>query len=367
MSSHRSRSEEHKRARKGGKESKKDKRGDSPRRGRDRNDAASSATLPNLPPPPPPSISALDLQGVVSSLSSLVISKSDGLASLIGDVKGEVGDLKKYVHGRFDEQDDKIAQGKQATMDLTSKFDEMEQALAEALSRINTLELSSRQAQDKSVVLEQRVHVAEKLEPPPPPQHMSFDRQTDPSLIKINSKTHVAKSAVLEAVKLLADKAAIKYDRFEIKGDPVSRWFTIQFKGTPILSSAAASSVLATLKREEGEWERVLVASPTGGLVQIYLGPDKSPKQVRTEIMAKRAFGILEKEGISNLSLNRRRGQVLCDWVPLLMVEIVDKDIANILWNAELRDSLGINKGKVLELFNKGPDTRSTPKFEWVS
>ena len=83
--------------------------------------------------------------------------------------------------------------------------------------------------------------------------------------------------------------------------------------------------------------------------------------------MAKRAFGILEKEGISNLSLNRRRGQVLCDWVPLLMVEIVDKDIANILWNAELRDSLGINKGKVLELFNKGPDTRSTPKFEWVS
>ena len=97
---------------------------------------------------------------------------------------------------------------------------------------------------------------------------------------------------------------------------------------------------------------------PGGGTYSDFLGPDKPPKQVRREILAKKAKGIPENlaEGMQGkLTLNRSRGQVLHDWTPLLLIDVVNRDEANILWNAELRDRLSINKDRVNELFSKSP------------
>ena len=125
--------------------------------------------------------------------------------------------------------------------------------------------------------------------------------------------------------------------------------------------------MLGTLKLGDGEWERVLVSAPGGGQVQIYLGPDKSPKQVRTEILTKKAYAILQAEGVKDLSINRRRGQVLQDWVPLALVDVKNQEEVEIMWNSELRDKLEIHKGRVLVALLKRSDSRSPGNFEWVS
>ena len=299
-----------------------------------------------------------DVSKLIQDLSGLLVTKTDGISSDIGAMRAEVNTRFEAIESRMDK-------GEKCVLDMSSKLDAQEQKLAEALSRISVLELSSKQIEDKSKSLEQRVVVAERADPAPRVAP-SFDRQADPTVIKVNSKSYVSKDSVLGQIDILADRVGMDRDRYLVKGDPVSKFFTVQFKGTPSIAAAAVSTLLGTLKLGDGEWERVLVQAPGGSRVQIYLGPDKSPKQVKTEILTKKTYSILQAAGVKDLTLNRRRGQVLQDWEPLALVEVTSQDEASLLWNAELRDRLQIDKEKVLEAFSKKSDARPG-NFEWVS
>lgn len=123
------------------------------------------------------------------------------------------------------------------------------------------------------------------------------------------------------------------------KGAGVDKWFSIVFKGTPLSAQEYAQKRFISL-RSEGDggsvtWERVMVKERTGALVQIFLGPDKSQKQVRTEILLKNLGSIIRGERIGQVDLERYSGQVLASWQPLAVVVVKSKDEVELLWDTE--------------------------------
>ena len=133
------------------------------------------------------------------------------------------------------------------------------------------------------------------------------------------------------------------------------------------------SATLDSLRDEEGNWESVLVndiARDNKGAplqVQIFPGPDKSKKQIQTEVLTKRLGGILSKEfGIQDIDTRRYKGEVLASWQPLAMVQVNGPMETEILWDAVFRDSLNINKERVKDLLLADSSSRSTP-IQWSS
>ena len=97
-------------------------------------------------------------------------------------------------------------------------------------------------------------------------------------------------------------------------------------------------------------WERVMVKDPTGALVQIFMGPGKFQKQVRTEILTKRLGNIIRGEGICQADAKRYSGEVLVSWQPLALAVVKSKDDGEPLWDAMYRDKLGTDKERVTGL-----------------
>ena len=120
-------------------------------------------------------------------------------------------------------------QGVQARVDhIYSKVEEHDGRFAQMEERLNVMELSNAQ-------LKQKLAVAESVDPPARTEE-GFDRTPDPTVVKANAKSMVGKDAVTNVVQTHLENANISTP-FVVKGDGVGKYFTIRFKGTPLLAA----------------------------------------------------------------------------------------------------------------------------------
>eukprot|EP00973_Karenia_brevis_P047474 6591239-Karenia_brevis.AAC.1 len=70
----------------------------------------------------------------------------------------------------------------------------------------------------------------------------------------------------------------------------ISRDWAVKFVGVGGSGSNArrAKKAMQALRKDDGEWEKSYAEAPTSAAAQIYVSPDKSPKQRKTEIASKR-------------------------------------------------------------------------------
>ena len=360
--SSRSRSESRKHARKErkSKDKKEDKR-DKPRNA-PATDASSSVPAyapPKIASPMPPAIDGAAILGAINGLDARFAKQLGDIGADVSCVKSDVGIVREKV----DVLSDRVQHVETSVAGLQSTTDQHSKDIAFLLKEVKVLECNLREMGEANTKLKERVCVAESQEPVTKTS-LAFDRVPDPTIIKTNCKASVTRDAVSSVLAKVVSDAGLEPDCFHVKGDAISRFFTIQFKGTANIASVRTSQVLDSLKSDEG-WKRVLVPAPDQKSIQLYLGPDKSPKRVQTEIMSKKLFEVLDKLGVGDLHLQRRTGQIYADWKPLAMVEVVSKEQCNLLWDADLREELKINKDDVLEKF-KCPNRRLVPT-QWSS
>ena len=234
------------------------------------------------------------------------------------------------------------------------------------LKHVRESEVSKKQFEERAKVVESRLAMAEQQEFTMSDD--SFDRLPNPTVIKANAKVNLSKDAFVSAFCTLIENASLPKDCFRVPGPPVSQFFTVQFSGSPNLAKDRVSKVLNSLRKDDGHWERFLVKDPSDQFVQVYLGADKSPKQIRTEVLSKKLGGIWEGMGFSEIHVKRKQGQVCINWRPIAMVEVANRDSAEILWDSEYALSLAINRERVCELFKDAPRTAGSPiKWEKLS
>ena len=73
---------------------------------------------------------------------------------------------------------------------------------------------------------------------------------------------------------------------FQSNGDNVAKKFTVQFTGPAQTAERRVEKVLTLLRQGDGAWRQFFAVSPARRETQLFFGPDKSGKQIKTEMEA---------------------------------------------------------------------------------
>ncbi len=93
------------------------------------------------------------------------------------------------------------------------------------------------------------------------------------------------------------------------------------------------------LQRDDTGWRTITVPDAEDASVshKAFFDTDKSRKQIRTEILAKKAANVLRKMfPDERIHVRRQEGKLVLDQVPLLHVVVVPQDEYELKWNLGL-------------------------------
>ena len=290
----------------------------------------------------------IETQTQISNLEKAQQARHDTLSNQVSDLGKDFKAMAVEV--------DKV---KNDVKGLHDKTDAQEARLSKLEERLSCYECSEKE-------LRKRLAIAESADPVPLPTN-EFDRVPSREIVRINAQSYVSRVAVQAAVEKLARDANIDTATISIKGKAVDKWFVVQFKGAPDISSRHVRTILDSIKLEDGKWVRVMASEDGKKEVQIFLGPDKSKKQIRTEVLTKKLVRIFESQGVKDIDANRWKGQVMVSWQPIALVQVLSKDEAELLFDAEYCKTLKIDKDAIRSLFMAETPTRSPLTTQWSS
>jgi len=265
-----------------------------------------------------------------------------------------------------------MAQTVQATQNqCNTRFNRNEvqiNALVDAQATDSTLiaQLDARMAQ-----LESALHVRDTttFTPATLPDD-SWDRRPDPRVVCVSSPRPVPKDAVMFALKPHLDEH-FKPTDYSLQGPPLSKDFTLQFNGDTGGASLRASKFIKSLMSfptpgGPPSYERIFVPY-LREQSQLYIGPDKSPKQRKTEYHIKKLGDLLKEmyPSIPDVFVSRRDGNIKSLRVSLCRIDVSPSPaLTKIFWNPQLRAQHSIVAAHVTERFNAAV-SRPAESIDW--
>ena len=199
----------------------------------------------------------------------------------------------------------------------------------------------------------------------------SFDRPPDLSVIRLNTSELVSYSSVLDSIKALMSEAGLNENQWDLLGAPqgIARNFTVRFVGTEAIAARRAQKCLQLRRLPDGSWRpNPKVTTPMNREIDIYISPDKSPKQLRTELGGRRLLKAF-RAVIPNSAchLDKRSGQVSVQWKPCARVipqPSSGSDASYIIqWNVAAVSELQIDKPQIQSAFDS--DMGSQSAVQW--
>ena len=289
-------------------------------------------------------VSRTDLKGILAELRTSVVNElSDSISKTI-DTK-----FTAQVEKAFRTYDEKI----------TNRLSDHDMGIADLVKRADTVEQSQKKMKEDINKLQRALAVAESAatEVVQQLELEQFDRQPDPAVLRANTSESVAKEAVLAAFATLFKDADIPDDGFEMVGGTmgISKNFTFRLLGAPGLAARRARKVLDMRRRPDGSWApNPQVTTPLGRRIDIFLSPDKSPKQLRTELGGRRLFKAFKSAHPNKtVHLDKRAGMVSIDWHPCArVVPAQEQNSYTVQWNPTVVIRAQIDKEGIMSAFN---------------
>jgi len=217
-----------------------------------------------------------------------------------------------------------------------ARSDRLEAQMAEARAAIAAMEILLKSGE--SVTLGKR-----------PEDETGFNRDINRGIIKISSGyVPVHRAAVAAALgPLLARADRAIADRCVLEGDDLATSFTLRFADRPDIAELRRNKCLDSL-RVDGQWEHLHVDTAAKVSIRLFLGPDKNPCQIKTELQGRallRAF----KEVVpgTNVFLVKHEGQLEIDHVPVAKLLVRPSVDTNIVWNDKLCEEAGIDCAEI--------------------
>ena len=166
-----------------------------------------------------------------------------------------------------------------------------------------------------------------------PPMDPKFDRQLDKAVVKLRAQTEISRKELRHIVQPLllemdATEAQIAWD-----GPELSKIHTFKFRGEARQAELRAQKFLQLQKRQDGTWRQHKAKDERHNEVTVYVDGDKNPKQIRTEIITKRAAVLLEQKLGKKTYAKRAAGVIMAEFVPLLRIIVEGPDQWKLEWN----------------------------------
>jgi hypothetical protein len=270
-------------------------------------------------------------------------------------------DLKESFAGRMDACEATLAAH-------SNSLSNHEQQLVDALKRLTILEGNADQIRQDAEQLSTRVARAE-VQPPKAVPNAAFDRDPDPTKIKVNGPESFAKEELAAVVSSLLEQDGKSPDTASIVGSNVSRKFSVQFAGAGQIASGCAQRFLQFLKNGDGTYKQIDVKVPGPGnkSQQIYFGPDSSLRQERIEMLTRKLAKIIKTkvDDPKTVFARKRDGVVTLDFVPLASILVPSPNEHSLRWNTELLQTSGLNKEDIIQQFKAG--NKSADGVKWSS
>jgi hypothetical protein len=204
----------------------------------------------------------------------------------------------------------------QSARDQSSKMDDVSAHVARLAESVKTLE--------------DRVGMAEKVECPnirSNPDSPEFDRDPDQCIVRLNAAEMVSKESMVVALETLVHEANLKMEHFEIHGEPVSKRFVMRFTGTGGIAAQRARKLLSSLRTINGTWKRFQCKAPSGNDTNLYVGPDKNQKTIKTEVAGKQLVNVFKELYASKYpKLLKREGIVSAGYVSFARVTVAEDE-----------------------------------------
>ena len=181
-----------------------------------------------------------------------------------------------------------------------------------------------------------------------------FDREPDVSVLRLGAAELVAKTSLLAALTSWLEDASLKVEDVEIRGPTIGKQFSIKFAGASGLAGRKARKAFGILRTPEG-WREMCAAGPNGSEIRLYVSEDKSPKQLRKEILAKKLLrAVQDSVKDKQAHLQRRDCSITLEWKSLVRVEVTTADAEpTLLWNAAAVAQLEVDKECIMEKFRQ--------------
>eukprot|EP00973_Karenia_brevis_P002763 376129-Karenia_brevis.AAC.1 len=179
----------------------------------------------------------------------------------------------------------------------------------------------------------------------------AYERPADPKVLKINTPDKVTKDELLRAITPWIQRTC-EDGQWELLAEQnIDKRFTIQFKGNPKSAADKAGRARWSLKSADGKWEQLSCTSTSGTNTQVYVAPDKNPRQVREETASKKLKQIICDKYArlrDKTAYVRAEECIMYDWQELCQVQApkATEDV-QLLWIHSLADKLRINKDEV--------------------
>ena len=329
------------------------------KRGRPLDD--NDADLADAPGAAPSAVSHVDLSNMFAAFSK----------SVADDVQKSLAASSKDMEDKLTARVESLVRDYDKT--ITSRFTEHDKAIIDITTRTDSIENSQNQMRRDLEQLQAALAVAESASAGAASQAArddSWEREPDLTILRVNAAENIAHAAVLSAIESWLDEADIKQEMWELSGDPngIARNFSIRFIGAPVLAARRARKALAARRTADGAWKpNPKVRSPLGRQLELYVSPDKSPKQLKTEQGSRklfRAFKAIHPQ--KNVHHDKRSGQVSVDWVPCakLVANSSTENPYTVQWNLTAVQQSQIDKQGIMDSFNSHGEGQTNVQWQ---
>jgi hypothetical protein len=254
------------------------------------------------------------IESKVSQLvTNTVASCTATLSNRVGSLEGKVDQLDTKVDNKFAE--------------LSSKLESIESALQ------NRTDPASTPGADNTE-----------------PTNVGFFRSTDPSILLLNTKdrTNVARAAIYESIAKLLGEAGIRDSDVYLSGDSLDYLFELKFLGNANVAKQNCSHFQSSLSLGRGKFKSQTCKDSNDQPVQFFCQPDKSPAQIRREILCKGIQKFLVSKCSSEIWIRKATATILVDKRPLVSIRVPSETSACFVgWNEARLISLKIEKAEL--------------------
>ena len=219
-----------------------------------------------------------------------------------------------------------------------AEFGAQRSMLAELNARISRVEA------DRPAVLQQVAHMEEmasQLEQAATARanyrgaavDPKFDRQLDKAMVKLRAQTEISRREIRHIVQPLLLEMDTTEAQIVWDGPELAKVHSFKFRGEARQAELRAQKFLQLQKRQDGTWRQHKAKDERNNEVPVYVDGDKNPKQIRTEIITKRAAVLLEQKLGKKMYAKRAAGIIMADFVPLLRIIVEGPDQWKLEWN----------------------------------
>ena len=239
------------------------------------------------------------------------------------------------------------------------KFEALGNEINGLKQRMSDLEKSQASSWEATSELKSKLAIAEKVVYDPIELDDTWDRQVRREVLCINTAALVAKVTLLESLMPWLNRMGLEDHPWQLDGPSMGKTFELKFKGTPSLGALRARKANQLLKDvSTNQWTTLYTEDAEHAAVQIYIGPDKSPKTKREEQLTKRLLKSFQNKMPNKpFYFNRRECAVCLSGKPLGKIEAASFEDFQTQWVYENLQPAGVDKDPIQNHFKDNSGT----------